>query len=137
MSGLCEGGAPVDATTVLVVDDQALVRQALARVLTDAGYAVVAAADGLAALDALDEQPIDAVVADVSMAHLDGIGLLAALRTREPSMPVVLMTAGDQDLTGLGVPVLRKPFDVEDLLALVPRRGAVSNEDRLLFEVPS
>lgn len=125
----------MDAFAVLVVDGQALVRQALARVLTEGGYAVVTAGDGPAALEALDEQPIDAVVAEVE--QLDGIDLLAAVRARRPAIPVVLMATRDYDLSGLGVPCLTKPFDVDELLALLPRRVPVSAQDLLLATTPS
>jgi DNA-binding response OmpR family regulator len=126
----------VDATTVLVVDGQTLVRHALARVLTEAGFAVVAAGDGPAVLAALEEQPIDAVVADVSMAHTGGFDVVAAVRALGEAIPVVLMTDGSHDLSGFDVPVLIKPFDVGELLARLPRRTHIANEDRLVQEIP-
>lgn len=65
---------------VLVVDDSAPRRRLLIALLTPAGYDVFTAADGVAALDVLGQQAVDAIVSDVKMPRMDGFQLCRALR---------------------------------------------------------
>jgi CheY-like chemotaxis protein len=83
-------------TRVLVVDDSAVARRVFAGLLQRAGCHVRQAADGLAALEELRSTPADVVVTDISMPRLDGLGLLAALRSHEPRPEVVLLTGSDE-----------------------------------------
>jgi CheY-like chemotaxis protein len=80
--------------TVLVVEDDALVRTALAETLRDLRYRVVEAADADAALASLDAGArVDAVLTDLTMpGSMDGLGLAAAARARLPAVPVVLIS---------------------------------------------
>jgi PAS domain S-box-containing protein len=103
--------------TVLVIDDEDLVRDVVARMIEDLGYAAVTAADGLAGLDVVDRQQIDAVLVDLTMPRMNGAEVVAALRARRPELPIVLCTGYDRDRTG---PVnadayLPKPFRIEAL----------------------
>ncbi len=80
---------------VLVADDSDLVRQKMATLLQNAGFRVVQASDGLAALRLLEHERPDVVLSDLEMPHLDGLGLLAAIR-RQPDMqylPLVIVSA--------------------------------------------
>lgn len=77
---------------ILVVDDDALIREAIAVVLEMAGHAVVQATDGLHALDILAARRVDLVVTDLRMPRLDGYGLVSRLRQRRPRVPVVVLT---------------------------------------------
>ena len=65
---------------VLVVDDNADLREYMSRILSAAGHQVRVAIDGLAALEAARAEPPDIIVSDVMMPRLDGFGLLRALR---------------------------------------------------------
>jgi two-component system cell cycle sensor histidine kinase/response regulator CckA len=98
--------------TVLVVDDEELMRSVLTRTMEAEHYRVYAAADGVEALALLEKGvPVDLVIADVSMPRMDGRQLVLELSRRHPHMPVVLISGvylgGTPDLPG---PVLPKPF---------------------------
>ena len=87
---------PNDMTgSLLVVDDDAVVREALVEALADAGYEVRAAEDGVRALALLAERAPDVMLSDVRMPGMDGLALLAVLRERAPDVPILLMTAFD------------------------------------------
>jgi CheY-like chemotaxis protein len=109
---------------VLIVDDDPAVRNMTARVLGEVGFNTTAAADGVEALDVVAKRPeaFDAVLSDVVMPRLDGIGLLERLGRLRPSLPVLLMSAyTPQDLDRQGITplcgVLTKPCRREDLVA--------------------
>src|SRR5208282_4812875 len=80
--------------SILVVDDDDLMRSALHTTLSDAGYAVVGAADGRSAIKAFDHVAFDLVVTDLIMPETDGLELIAFLKKRHPSIPVVAISGG-------------------------------------------
>jgi DNA-binding NarL/FixJ family response regulator len=85
------------AKRVLLVDDHQLVREALRRALEDAGYRVIEAEDGEAAVErALTTDP-HVVLMDVSMPVLDGISATRAMRTRVPEARVLVLTMHEED----------------------------------------
>jgi two-component system OmpR family response regulator len=108
---------------VLVVDDDAAIREILAIALEDEGHEVSTAADGAQALERVDERQPDLVLLDLNMPVLDGWQTHARLRTRTPHIPVVFMTAGNvarseaarHEADGF----LPKPFDIDRLLSLI------------------
>lgn len=112
---------------VMVVDDNADLRDYMRRILRQAGHEVSVAVDGQAALDAAREAPPDLIVSDVMMPRLDGVGLLRALRN-DPLLcetPVLLLSAraGEEARVG-GLEsgaddYLTKPFSARELLARV------------------
>ena len=112
-------------TTILVVDDEPLIRDVLVTVLRDEGYAVVTADDGLAALEVVRQQAPALVLMDVMMPRMDGRMAFRAMRDHAPGngLPIVLMSAMAEpaDLDPEIAAFLRKPVDLEDLLALVAR----------------
>ncbi len=112
---------------ILLADDNADMRDYLARLLTTAGWEVEAAVDGEAALEAARRRRPDLMLADVMMPRLDGLGLVAALR-RDPrlaELPIILLSAraGDEArVEGLDAGAddyLIKPFTARELLARV------------------
>ncbi|VUF15935.1 Sensor histidine kinase TmoS [Methylobacterium dankookense] len=112
---------------VLLADDNADMREHLRRLLAREGYAVVAVADGQAALErACDDRP-DLILTDVMMPRLDGFGLLQAVRAdpRLREVPVIVLSAraGDEaKVEGLDAGAddyLTKPFSARELLARV------------------
>ncbi|WJW74577.1 sigma-54 dependent transcriptional regulator [Thiohalobacter sp. IOR34] len=113
--------------TVLIVEDDHALRQALCDTLELAGYAVSGAADGGAALALLERQPVDMVVSDVQMPEMDGHQLLKRIQARLPNLPVVLMTAFGTvqkavDAMRCGAAdYLLKPFEAEVLVEMVER----------------
>ena len=106
---------------VLVVDDDLLSRDSVRRLLEMDGMRVETAEDGAACLEVLRHDPgFDLVLSDVSMPHLDGVGLCAALLEAYPALPVILMTGQAPSVFPQGeipgVPtVLRKPLDLQML----------------------
>src|SRR5690242_5111331 len=112
---------------VLVVDDDPLIRRALAEALGEDGLDVTIAEDGERALAALPAAAPDVVLSDVRMPGLDGIALLDILRRRAPGVDVILMTAFDDMATvvsamrGGAVEFLVKPVDLHALRALMTR----------------
>jgi two-component system response regulator MprA len=126
---------------ILVVDDDAPIRRMLDRTLSAEGYAVETAADGGAALAAVERSTPDLVVLDVGMPGVDGLAVSRRLRGKGLSVPVLLLTARDSvpdRVAGLDAGAddyLVKPFATEELLARVRallRRGK-SPEELLAF----
>jgi len=102
--------------SVLVVEDDGDLRQAVAELIEEEGYACRLASDGIEALAALNLERPDLLIADLIMPLMSGIDLLARLR-EDPSyrdIPVIAMTAADDRMLGvkLDVPVLQKPIDL-------------------------
>ena len=77
----------------LVVDDEAHLRTALARVMRSEGYECREAADGREALAVIAEWPAAIVLSDLDMPRLDGVGLLRQLQVSAPTTAVVMVTA--------------------------------------------
>ena len=77
---------------VLIVDDDELLLRAYARALCAVGFEVDLAEDGEKAVDLLLANPYDAVVSDINLPCVDGVGVLQAAQKRDPDMPVVLIT---------------------------------------------
>jgi CheY-like chemotaxis protein len=106
--------------TILVVDDDPHIRNLLDRVLTQAGYDVEQADDGLAALAQVATHPPDLILTDVLMPRLDGIGLATTLAPHTPPIPIILMGAHPVPHDCV-LPFIRKPFTLEALLTLMAR----------------
>ena len=121
----------------LVVEDYAPVRDAVQEGLTEAGFAVDAAANGEDGLWFAEQHPYDVVVLDIMLPKLDGLEVLRRLRAKGIAHPVLLLTAKDtveDRVTGLDLGAddyLVKPFAFAELLArvraLVRRRYATTN----------
>ena len=114
---------------VLVVDDEALVRWTLAETLGAAGFDIVEAADGHAALRAISEGATlpDIVLLDLRLPDYIDLQLLTIIRRLVPAMPVILMTAfGTPEVCAearrVGVAgIIEKPFDLDTLNGIVNR----------------
>lgn len=111
------------AVRILVVDDDAAVRESLERSLRFEGYEVGTAADGVDALDLVARDRPDIVVLDVMMPRMDGLEACRRLRARGDDLPVLMLTARDglaDRVSGLDVGAddyLVKPFALEELFA--------------------
>jgi DNA-binding NtrC family response regulator len=116
-----------EAGRILVVDDEASVRQALALRFADEGYTVEMAADGYHALRMLESFDPDVVLTDLMMPVLDGLGLLEQGKLLVPHASFVLMTASSSIETAVQAiksgaeTYLTKPLDLEAVCALVLR----------------
>jgi CheY-like chemotaxis protein len=109
--------------TVLVVDDDPGILNYATTVLTGAGYAVLQAGDGLAALAVWEQHgpAIDLVLTDLEMPNLGGRELADQLRRRRPGLPVLFMSGNHGAAGGGGgvFPFLPKPFSSNDLVRRV------------------
>jgi CheY-like chemotaxis protein len=111
--------------SVLIVEDDGDLREAVAELIEDQGYACRHAKDGLEALAALNLERPDLLIADLLMPLMSGIDLFARLR-EHPSyrdIPVIGMTGANDRMLGvkLDVPVLQKPIDPSLLSKMLAR----------------
>jgi two-component system, NtrC family, nitrogen regulation response regulator NtrX len=115
--------------TILVVDDEPALRDLVTELLEDEGYTVRSAPDGLAALETVAHDAPDLVLTDLYMPGLDGLGLVARLRSEWPGLPIVVLSAAIRISPPAEVPFVAKPLDIETLLAVIadimngPRHG--------------
>jgi DNA-binding NtrC family response regulator len=131
---------------VLVVDDEPLIRSSLARAVSRTGLDVVTAADGLEALEKFKEQGTAAILADVRMPGLDGLGLLKTIKAQAPGTPVVLITGfpsqalSDEARAAGAAEVLQKPVTYGELTRIledVLRRSAAPDRSTILTATPA
>jgi DNA-binding NtrC family response regulator len=115
------------AEAILVADDELGVRESLAEVLRDAGYAVETAIDGTAALEALDARDFAIVITDLRMPGADGLAVLRKLREVAPQTVPLVMTAHGSVETAIealragAADYILKPVVFDDVLAKVAR----------------
>jgi two-component system nitrogen regulation response regulator NtrX len=117
------------ALEVLVVDDEADIRELVSGVLEDEGYAVRTAADSTAALDAIDDRRPSMVLLDVWLqgSRLDGLQLLQEIKRRDASLPVLVISGHGNLETAVAavregaIDFIEKPFEAERLVYLVDR----------------
>lgn len=110
--------------TVLVVDDDRIVRRVVQRQLSAAGYRIFEAEDGREALEVLRRLgSVDLVIADIVMPRMDGATFVRELLEERPDQPVVYISAYPADIlarygaVALNFPFLSKPFTEDELLA--------------------
>ena len=127
------------ALEVLVVDDEADIRELVSGVLEDEGYSVRSAADSNGALEAIDDRRPSLVLLDVWLqgSKLDGLQLLEQIKGRDPTLPVLMISGhGNLDTAVAAiregaVDFIEKPFKADRLLHLV---GRATETDRLKRE---
>ena len=123
-AGAAGADLPAAGVTVLFVEDDVLVREAVVDALAAAGFAVRVAVNGEAALAELEHDgAVDIVFSDIVMpGSISGIDLAAIVRERWPALPVVLATGYTERRVSIpGVKILAKPYDVEQLTGLLGR----------------
>lgn len=104
---------------ILLVEDIDKLRRSLSRTLTEHGYAVVEAANGLEALEVLQHEDVDLVLTDLVMPLLSGTALAATLAETSPELPIVLMTGYAKRYSSAAHPCILKPFKLPDLLSII------------------
>jgi two-component system response regulator PilR (NtrC family) len=124
-------------SSILVVDDEEVMRDVLGRLLGQAGYAVTLAEDGARGLALARKQTFDAAIVDIMLPELGGLELLDELRKHDPELVVVMITAFASVETALtamkkgAFDYIAKPFKHEEVLHIL-RNGL--NQRRLLDE---
>ena len=133
-------GSPI---RVLTVDDEPSITDLLSMALRYEGWQIATAATGLTAVKAAREFRPDAIVLDVMLPDFDGLEVMRRIRSEQPDIPVIFLTARDAvedriaGLTAGGDDYVTKPFSLEELVArlrgLLRRSGATtSREDSTL-----
>lgn len=108
------------AYTILVVDDEELIRRLVATVLSNLQIACLTATNGVDALDKLKGYKFDAVITDIKMPEMDGILLTREIYHQYPDLPVMVMTGFDEEYSvGTAISVgarefIKKPFSIEE-----------------------
>lgn len=117
----------VNTPSVLVVDDEPLVRWSVAETLGDSGYAVSQAGDALQALESMRAKGADVVLLDLRLPDSSDLGVVSLLRRLSPASKIILMTAYGSDTLNEearsrgAFSVLDKPFDMSVLPTLVAK----------------
>lgn len=132
---VCEARSALEGSRVLVVEDDASLREALVDTLELAGAETVQAESGEQALDLLERAYVDMVVSDINMGGMDGHELLSLLRQRFPQLPVLLITAfgsiakSVEAMRAGAVDYLVKPFKPQVLIDTVARYTGAAMAD--------
>jgi CheY-like chemotaxis protein len=106
--------------TILVVDDEELIRNLVVTFLSKLGHSCVSAIDGVDALNKMKGNKFDAVITDIKMPNMDGIHLAIEISRQYPELPIMVMTAFDQEYSaGTAISVgarefIKKPFSLEE-----------------------
>ena len=125
---------------ILVVEDNADMRELFCTVLSDSGYQCLSAADGAKALEIMDKEYVDLIVADIMMPNMDGYELTKAIRGAKMDLPILMVTAKDQfDDMQKGFRAgtddyMIKPINVKELVLRVEallRRAKIQSEKKI------
>ena len=115
------GSSEAQGASILVAEDESMVRMIAVETLRDAGFEVFEASDGVEALALLEKGvKVDLLISDIKMPRMNGYQLVEAGKALRPEMKVLLMTGYAQDpipdsMTRAGIRVLYKPFNVDEL----------------------
>jgi DNA-binding response OmpR family regulator len=110
---------------ILLVEDEAITRNAFADALRMEGQEVIQAADGIGALSLLDKSQVDLVITDLQIPKLNGFDLVGQIRSKWPDIPILIISEYiSQDaerISDRNAVFMRKPIDPADLIATVQR----------------
>jgi CheY-like chemotaxis protein len=117
-------------TTILIIEDEAPIRENLRQLLQLEGYSVLEAADGVSGIETVHTTPPDLILCDILMPGVDGYGVLAELRSTPglAAIPFIFLTASanledrSQALKRGADDYLIKPFKIADLLAAIKQQ---------------
>ncbi|HUL29581.1 MAG TPA: response regulator [Thermodesulfobacteriota bacterium] len=106
--------------SILVVDDEELMRYLVVSYLSKLGHSCLTAVDGVDALDKIKKNKIDAVITDIRLPNMDGMTLTQEISRQYPGLPIMIMTAFDEEYSEGTVisagarEFLRKPFTLDE-----------------------
>jgi DNA-binding response OmpR family regulator len=120
---------------ILIADDDASVRKALARVLEEEGYQIILAADGRETLERFESSAVDLLLMDIGLPIKNGWSAFERVTSCAQAFPIIIVTgkANQYDIevaAGIGA-LMEKPLDVSQLLQKMQELLAESHEDRL------
>lgn len=113
---------------VLLIEDDARIRELIDVGLGARGLSVTAVPDGRSGIDALRTRPVDVVLLDLVLPDVDGLALLAAIRASRPRLPLIALTARDDErskldgFAGGADDYVTKPFSLAELTARIEAR---------------
>ena len=107
---------------ILLADDEDAIRRLMRSLLARSGFEILEARNGIEAIEIIRSDSFDLAIVDLMMPIANGYRVLEVLRSETPTVPVLIVSAAGE--VGLGmlpvdVPVLRKPFDADDLTRMV------------------
>lgn len=111
--------------SVLVVDDEVVVRETVKRILSDEGFNVFVAGDGQTAIEVAKKENVDAALLDIKLPDIDGIEVFERIKVFRPKIKAVIMTAYEiKELVNRAFELgafacLHKPFAIERLLEIL------------------
>jgi CheY-like chemotaxis protein len=109
--------------TILLVDDDASVRESVHKVLQGAGYGVVLAAGGLEAVARIQAQPVDLVLLDIGLPNQNGLEACRHLSREHANVPIIVITGQTGQLKSASaagaVALMEKPLDAHRLLGVI------------------
>jgi len=111
--------------SILVVDDELLIRDLLYDFFQEQGWKISVAESSEKALEILDSREFDVILSDIKMPNMDGLALTAEIRKNHPQMPVVLMTGYPSVESAIGAlrqkvaDYIIKPFNINQLYKIV------------------
>ena len=115
---------------ILIIDDDALVRRALRKLLEYAGYEVIEAADGIEGVDLYEQHEPDLIISDIFMPRKEGLETISELRSKYPEVKIIAISGGGlpnqvdflptAELLG-AIHTLSKTFRSEELLTIVEK----------------
>jgi DNA-binding NtrC family response regulator len=129
----------VEKSRILVVDDEAVVREGVRRILEGDRYSVESCASGRAALDAMQEKDFDMVITDLKMPGMGGLEVLKTIKILQPEIPVIIITGYSTVDTAVdamkngAIDYIAKPFTPEQLIEKVGK--AFEQKTMLLDEL--
>jgi CheY-like chemotaxis protein len=118
-------------TTILLVEDEVLLREGVQETLEAFGYTVIGAGDGVEALDWLEQTPVSLIITDLVMPKMNGVAFIEQVRIKFPSLPIIVASGSPDSVTSrLGIDTIHvpgatacinKPFKSKDLINLVEK----------------
>ncbi len=132
------------AKTILIVEDEQVLRESLAELFVAEGYDVVQASNGKIAREMILQRPVDLVISDVRMPEMDGLTLLGHLRQIAPQTPVLMLTAYGTVESAVSAmragayDYLLKPIQFDDALLKIQRAleyGEITRTQRVTTEI--
>jgi DNA-binding NtrC family response regulator len=113
--------------TVLLVDDEKVIREGCRRAFANEGFRVVTASNGKEALTALAGEPIDAILCDLKMPGMGALGVLEQVMVSHPNVPLIIITGQGTVANALecmkkgAYDFITKPFRIDHLIVVVKR----------------